>query len=146
MWSDLIHVTLWRNDRFFHSFCNFSKSNEIKCKFDKNEVYSSIYVEKITKNHLWEDMTVLRRRGRLMTKINTTFLVGNEVPNIFHRTTFLKKTIFFKIIAKNNFQVARPFFRNGALDDKNEYNLFYGKRGTEYRFEVFSSKKPIPAE
>ncbi len=26
-WSNLIHVTLWRNDGFFHSFCPFSKSN-----------------------------------------------------------------------------------------------------------------------
>ncbi len=31
-------------------------------------------------------------------------------------------------------------------DDKNEYNLFYGKWGTEYSFEIFASKTPIQAE
>ncbi len=38
------------------------------------------------------------------------------------------------------------FSRNGMLDDKNECNLFYGKWGTEYSLEIFSSKTPIPAE
>ncbi len=55
------------------------------------------------KNHLWEDMTILRGRGRLATKININFLVRNEVLNIFYLTIFSRKIIFSKIIAKNNF-------------------------------------------
>ncbi len=39
---------------------------------------SSIYVEKIVKNHLYEDMTILRGRGCLVTKININFFVRNE--------------------------------------------------------------------
>ncbi len=27
LWSDLIHVALWRNDGFLHSFHDFSKNN-----------------------------------------------------------------------------------------------------------------------
>ncbi len=69
-WSDLIHVTLWRNDGFLHLFFNFSKSNAfgenfirtkfILIKFFFKWVYfwaekflgcSAIYVEKIVKNH-----------------------------------------------------------------------------------------------
>ncbi len=78
---DLIHITLWRNDGFLHSFCNFSKSNTfsknfIRTKFilhkiffhvyfwaGKPRVCSSIYVKKIVKNHLWEEMTTLREQG-----------------------------------------------------------------------------------
>ncbi len=29
-WSDSIHVALWRNDRFLHSFHDFSKSNAFR--------------------------------------------------------------------------------------------------------------------
>ncbi len=41
-----------------------------------------------------------------------------------------KQTIFFKIIAKYNFFLGGGnalFSGNGSSDDKNEYNLFYGK-------------------
>ncbi len=62
-----------------------------------------IYIEKIAKNHLWEDMTVLGGRGHLSTKVNITYVVGNEVLNIFHFTVFLTKIIFCKMTAKKNF-------------------------------------------
>ncbi len=73
--------------------------------------------------YLWEDKIFLRGEGRLTTKISITFFVGIEILNIFHLINFRKKTIFSKITAKNNFFV--------ALDDKNEYNFFCGKWGTE---------------
>ncbi len=38
------------------------------------------------------------------------------------------------------------FWGKWALDDKNEYNLFYGKLGNEYCYEIFSSKKFKPTE
>ncbi len=41
--SDLIHVTLWRNDGFLHSFCNFSKSNA----FDENFLRTKFILHKI---------------------------------------------------------------------------------------------------
>ncbi len=70
-WSDLIQVTLWRNDGFLHSFCNFSKSNAFgenfirtkfilhknffsnECTFEQENLAlcSSIYVEKIEKKN-----------------------------------------------------------------------------------------------
>ncbi len=77
-----VDIPLWKNDGFFHSFCNFLKCNAfgenfirtklISIKFSFDWVYFraekpcgcfSIYVEKIAKNHLWEDMTILRERG-----------------------------------------------------------------------------------
>ncbi len=56
---------------------------------------SSIYIEKIVKNHLWEGMTILRGRC-LATKINFNFFVGNKVLNIFHLTIFSKNLIIFQ--------------------------------------------------
>ncbi len=73
------------------------------------------------KNHFWEDMTILRGRGRLATKININFLVGNEILNIFRLTIFKKKkTIFSKITRKKIFRGHDHFSRNEASDDKNE--------------------------
>ncbi len=69
------------------------------------------------------------RKGNLATKINITFFVEYEVLNIFHLTIFLKKA-FFKINGEKNFNTI--FSR--------------GKRDTKYNFEIFPSKKPIPAE
>ncbi len=66
----------------------------------------------------------------------------NEVLNIFHITIFSKKAIFSKIKAKNNFWGCDHFSGNAVSDDKNEFSLFYGKWGTEYDFEIFSSKTP----
>ncbi len=91
-------------------------------------------------------MNVLRGRGRLGTKINITFFVGNEVLNIFHSTIFAKKTIFSKITAKIIFEGHDLFWGNGASDDKNEYKLSRGKWGNGYCFEVFFSKNPILTE
>ncbi len=34
----------------------------------------NVYVEKIVKNHLWTDMTILKERGYLATKNNINFL------------------------------------------------------------------------
>ncbi len=159
VWSDLLHVTLWRNDWFLHSFCNFLKSNAfgenfIRTKFILHKIffqmstlssrktlgYSSIYVEKIVINHLWEDMTILRGRGFQATKININFFVRNELLNIFHITIFSKKTIFSKIIMKSNFWRSYYFSGNGMSDNKSEYNLFCRKWSTEYGFEIFSPK------
>ncbi len=58
--------------------------------------------------------------------------------NLKKKTT----TIFSKITAKNNFWGHDHFLGNEVSDDKNEYNLLYGKWGTKYSFEIFSSKPP----
>ncbi len=47
--------------------------------------------EKTVKNHSWKDLNVLKGRGRLATKINITFFVGNEILNVFYLTIFSKK-------------------------------------------------------
>ncbi len=159
-WSDLIHVTLWRNYEFLHSFGNFSKSNAIgenfiRTKFILHKIFLQMSILSSRKtlwmffnlcwknceNHLWEDMTILRGSGRLTTKINVNFFVRIEFLNIFHITIFSEKeTIFCKINMKNNFSGAWHFSGNGLSNDKNEYNLFYGKWGNKYGFEIFSSK------
>ncbi len=110
-WFNLIHVTLWRSNILLHSFRDFSKSNAFfsknlirkKCTLhkiffqmsilssSKPRECSSIYNEKIVKTHLWEDKPVLRGRGRWATKINITFLVGNDILKTFHLTIFSKK-------------------------------------------------------
>ncbi len=104
--------------------------------------------KKLWKPHLWEDMTVLRggEEGCLATKINITFFVDIEVLNIFHLTTFSKKTIFPKITGNKHFWGHDLLWGTGTSDDKNEYNLFWGKWGTGYSFKVFSPENPIPSD
>ncbi len=79
--------------------------------------------------------------GCLATKININFFIRNEVLNIFQIRIFSKKTLFSKITAKNNLW-GHDYFSGNRMshDDKNEYNLFHGKWGTQYGFEIFSSK------
>ncbi len=43
LWSDLIHITLWRNDGFIHSFHNFSKCNA----FSENLIRTKFILHKI---------------------------------------------------------------------------------------------------
>ncbi len=59
----------------------------------------------------------------------------------FWITIFSKETIFSKVTPKNNFWGAQLFF--WEWDDKNEYNLSYGKWDTEYCFKIFSQKNPF---
>ncbi len=80
-------------------------------------------------------MTILGGRGHLVTKVNIIFFVENEVLNTFHLTVFSKKQK-----KTNIFQNNRNFFCVWG-DDKNEYNLSYGKWGTENGFEDFFSNK-----
>ncbi len=89
-----------------------------------------------------------KERECLATKINVNFFVRDEVLNIFHVTIFFKKKKKknSKIIEKNCFWGYDHFSWNGTLDDKNEYNLFYGKWGTKEGFEIFSSKNAILAD
>ncbi len=63
----------------------------------------AVFLEKTAKNPFVRGHDRFERRGRLATKINVTFFVGIDVLNIFHLTTFLKKTIFSKIKANNYF-------------------------------------------
>ncbi len=109
LWYDSMLIILWRNNGFLHVFHDFWKSNAFSKNFVRTKLFSikfssewvyfrarktrcsSIYVEKIVKNHLWEDITILRGRGCLATKININFFVRNKVLNIFHITIFSKK-------------------------------------------------------
>ncbi len=116
---------------------------------------SSVYIEKIVKKHLLEDITILRWRVCLATKISINFFVRNKVLNIFHLTIFSKqkknkknnifqktaKIIFFLVGWGND-----HFSENGASEDKNDCNLFYRKWSTEHGFEMFSSKNHILTE
>ncbi len=114
-WSDLIHVTLWRmmdfgiysviSQKVIHLLQNFVRT---KCILRKIFFRISILWSHKTlwmlynlrwkncKNHLREDMIVLRGRRCLATKINITVFVWNEVLKIFHLTIFSKKKQCFR--------------------------------------------------
>ncbi len=115
VWSDLIYVTLWRNDGFLHSFCNFSKSNAFgknfsRTKFILHKIFfrtgtlsngktSLMFFNLYRKN--WEKPFVgghdhFEGKGCPATKININFFVGKEVLNIFHVTNFSKKKTIFQ--------------------------------------------------
>ncbi len=91
-------------------------------------------------------MTVLRGGKRLATKIKIAFFVGIDVLNIFHLTTFSKKSIFSRITVKNDFGRHDHFWGNGVLDVTNIYNLSFGKWVPNTVFKFFSSKTPIPLD
>ncbi len=93
-------------------------------------------------------MTVSRGGGGgLATKINVTFFVGIDVLNIFHLTTFSKKTIFSKIKAKNNLEGGTTIFEGmGCQTNKMNITFLVGKWGTKYSFYFFFSKNPIQAD
>ncbi len=77
-----------------------------------------------------------------MTNIKKTIFVENELINIFHRTMFLKKTIFFKTTVKNNFWGDMTIFEvKWASDNKNEKNLFCVKWGYQTLFLSLFFKK-----
>ncbi len=63
-WSDQIHVTLWRNDGFLHSLCNFSKNNA----FGKNFIRTKFILHKI-----FFRMSILLRRKALRRKTSWMF-------------------------------------------------------------------------
>ncbi len=66
-------------------------------------IYKNSVSRKNCENHTW-DMTVLKGRRPLVTKIDTTFFVENEVLNMFYLTIFSKKkNSISKITLKNNF-------------------------------------------
>ncbi len=162
-WCDLIYVTLRRNDEFLHSLCNFSKSNAfdenfVRVKFilykffflmsilssrKTSRMFFNLYWKNCKKPFMWEN-DHFERNTCLSTKINITFFVGIEVLNIFHIT--IKKKEIPEYQQKIMFKGHDHFSGNEVSDDKNEYNLLYGKWATKYGFEIFSSKTPIPAE
>ncbi len=66
----------------------------------------AVFLEKTAKNPFMGGHDRFEGRRRLVTKFNITFFVGIDVFNIFHSTTFSRKTIFSKITAENYFWVA----------------------------------------
>ncbi len=132
---------------------NFSATNWVlKILWLNKFLKKTVFSEKTIKKHSWKDMTVLKGRVCLATKINVTFFVGNEVLHVFYETIFSKKKInkkaifFSEITLENNFfgrEEDDQIWGNGASDDKNEYNLFYRKWDTVYCFKFFSSQKFI---
>ncbi len=111
-WSNLIHVTLQRNDEFLHIFYNFSKSNafgkNFRTKFILHKIFFRMSILSSRKtlrmffNLCWKicekpfvgEHDHFEERGCLATKINIMFFVRNEVSNIFHIT--IKKKQYFQ--------------------------------------------------
>ncbi len=114
-WSDLIYVTIRRNDGFLHSFCNFSKSNAfgenfIRTKFIFHKIFSQMSIFSSRKtlwiffNLCWKNSENpfvgghdhFEGKGCLVTKININYFARNKVLNIFHVTIFSKKNNIFQ--------------------------------------------------
>ncbi len=64
--------------------------------YKKSFSKKAVFLEKTAKNSFVERHDRLEGRERLVTKINITFFVDIDVLNIFHLTTFSKRTIFSK--------------------------------------------------
>ncbi len=96
----------------------------------------AVFLEKTAKNHLWEDLTVLRGSGRLATNINITFFVGVDVLNIFHLATVSKKNnnIFQNNSEKLYLGSMTIFEGTGRQTTKMNIIFFAGKWGTKYSF------------
>ncbi len=160
-------LTLLRNNGFLHSFRNFWKSNAfsknlirtnfiLHKSFFRMSIFSSSKISwmffnlrwRNCKKHLWEDISLLRGRGRLVAKINITLFCRKWGFEYFSLKNFFKKKNTFQNNAEKNFfgEGDDHFAGNRVSNDKNEYDLFYGKWGTEYGFEVFSSKWSTVAE
>ncbi len=164
VWSDLIHVAIWRNDGFLCSFCNFSKSstfgeNFMRIKFILHKIFfrTSILSSRKTSQMFfdlyWKNCEkpfvgvhdLFERKRSWATKININFFVKNEVSNIFHITIFSKKiTIFSKITAKNNFCRAWHFSRNWLSDNKNDITFSIGNGVPNTALQFFYQKPLYP--
>ncbi len=69
--------------------------------------------------------SLFKRRGRLVTKMNITFFIGNEVSNIFSSNNFFEESNIFQKNSKKIWGGHDDFLGEGASYAKNEYNLFY---------------------
>ncbi len=82
-------------------------------------------------------MTILRGRGHLATKINITFLVENEVLNIFGWTILLKKKIQYFLKEPRFFLLGGgPIFKKWGIPWQKWIKLFSWK--IVYRIRVWS--------
>ncbi len=59
---------------------------------------------------------------------------------------FERNNLFQNNIKKLFLGVHNHFWGNGASDNKNKYNPFWGQWGTKYSFKVFFSKNFIPSD
>ncbi len=94
-WSDLIHITLWRNDGFLHSFHNFLKSNAfgenlIRTKFILHKIFFQVSILSSNKIlwmlfNLHSKMTLLVFQFIIIThdKLMTVFTISAQFFMIF---------------------------------------------------------------
>ncbi len=105
--SDLIHVTLWRNDGIMHSFFNFSKSNA----FGENFIRTKFFLHKI---FFWMSILSSRKTSRMSFNLcwkncEIPFVGGHDhfegkgVPGNKNQYKFFCKKWGFKYFSCNNF-------------------------------------------
>ncbi len=134
-WSDLILVTLWRNDGFLHLFCNFSKSNVfdenfMRTKFILHKIFFQMSILSSSKtswmfsNLRWKNCEKslvgghdhFEGKGASGDKNQYKLFCKKWGFEYFLHSNFFKKTIFSKITAKNNiWGGGRPFFRKWSV-------------------------------
>ncbi len=114
-WSDIIRVTLWRNNVFLHSFRNFSKSNVfskhlIRTKFILYKIFFRVSILSSNKTSWmffnlrlknWEKLFVgghdhFEGKGRLATKININLFCGKWGFGYFSVNNFFEKNNIFQ--------------------------------------------------
>ncbi len=132
-WSDLIYVTLWRNDGFSHSFYNFSKVMHLAkilleqslfaIKFSFEWVYFQTKKPRcMFFNLCWKNCEKPFTRGHDHFEGKGSSGDKNQYKLFckkwdfkdFYKTIFSKKKIS-KINAKSNFWGIRPFFREWGI-------------------------------
>ncbi len=100
-WSDLIHITLWRNDGFLHLFYNFSKNNA----FGKNLIRMKFIVHEIS--FKWVYFWAVKPNGYFVHFFVKSF------PNIEFKNFYL--VIILKFFLSNihiiNFEIPKIFWR-----------------------------------
>ncbi len=153
-WSDLIHVTLRRNDGFLHSFFNFSRSDTfgqifIRTKFILHKIFFRMEYTFEQENladvlHLcWKNCEkpfVGGRNhfeGKGVSGGKNQYFCKNEVLNIFYTTIFSKKQSCPNY-RKKIFEGMIILQGMGCRMTKINITFFYEKRIIQYGFEIFS--------
>ncbi len=92
--------------------------------FEENNIFWENR-EKLFWRRIWQ---IFRERRRLVSKINITFFIANEILNILLFSSFFKKSCSFLRKRQKTVSGAQVSFEGkNASGDENEYNHFYEK-------------------
>ncbi len=107
----------------------------------------AVFLEKIAKTLFVGRYDHFEGRVAPGDKNPCNILCGHRRFEYFSSNKFKKKKQYFsKYKWKIIFAERNNFWVKEESDDKNEYDIFFGKWGTKYSVQVFFSKTPIPSD